>query len=137
MNAAFVDTSALYAALDASDDHHARAAAEWGRLLGAHVQLITTNYVLVETAALLPHRLGLEAVRLFERDVSPVLSVKWVGQATHAAAMSSVLAAGRRGLSLVDCVSFAVMRDLGLSDVFAFGEHFAAQGFSCLPSGSR
>jgi predicted nucleic acid-binding protein len=51
----------------------------------------------------------------------------------HTAGVSSVLAAGRRGLSLVDCVSFATMRNLGIGDVFAFDEHFAQQGFTCVP----
>ena len=44
-----------------------------------------------------------------------------------------VVGAGRRALSLVDCVSFATMHDLGIHDVFAFDEHFAEQGFACLP----
>lgn len=134
MSAVFVDTSALYAVLDAADANHPAAAAEWRRLLHDRVSLITSNYVLVETAALLQHRLGLAALSLFDRDVSPVLHVEWVSKALHAAAMSSVLAARRRGLSLVDCVSFAVMRALGLHDAFAFDAHFAHQGFACLPA---
>ena len=42
--------------------------------------------------------------------------------------------AGRRGLSLVDCVSFAVMARAGLRQAFAFDDHFAERGFSCLPA---
>ena len=128
----FVDTSALYAVLDADDGKHSPACAEWQRLL-LNSSLVTTNYVLVETTALLQHRLGVEAVRTFEQDVCPVLGLEWTDAARHAAGMASVLAAGRRGLSLVDCVSFAAMRDLGLRDVFAFDGHFAEQGFCCLP----
>ena len=58
----FVDTSALYAVLDADDGKHSPACAEWQRLL-LNSSLVTTNYVLVETTALLQHRLGVEAVR--------------------------------------------------------------------------
>lgn len=130
----FVDTSALYAVLDADDDNHPPAAAEWRRLLLSASTVVSTNYVLVETAALLQHRLGLEAVRLFQQDVCPILGVEWVDQVMHAAGMSAVLAAGRRALSLVDCVSFATMNDLGIRDVFAFDRHFADQGFACLPA---
>ncbi|MEW6751159.1 MAG: PIN domain-containing protein [Candidatus Latescibacterota bacterium] len=136
MSGAFVDTSALYAVLDAADDHHPGAAAEWRRLLTAQVPLVTTNYVLLETTALLQHRLGLEAVRALERDILPVLAVQWVDESAHRAGMSAVLVAARRDVGLVDCVSFSTMRELGLHEVFAFDEHFAQQGFACLPSGS-
>ena len=130
----FVDTSAIYAILDADDQHHSPASAEWQRLLLESPHPVTTNYVLVEAAALLQHRLGIEAVRTLEQDMCPVLAIEWIDASRHAAGMVSALAAGRRGLSLVDCVSFTAMRDLGIRDVFAFDPHFAEQGFTCLPS---
>ena len=130
----FTDTSALYAILDADDANHAPAAAEWQRLLISQIPLVTTNYVLVETMALVQHRLGVQAVRLFEQEVSPILQITWIDQATHQAGVAAVLAAGRRALSLVDCVSFESMRQLGLRDAFAFDSHFAEQGFTCTPS---
>ena len=34
----------------------------------------------------------------------------------------------------VDCVSFSVMRRLGVRDAFAFDAHFGEQGFTCLPA---
>lgn len=45
--------------------------------------------------------------------------------------------AGRRGLSLVDCVSFAVMPRAGLRQAFAFAfdDHFAERGFLLPPGG--
>ncbi|MGD2148953.1 MAG: hypothetical protein PVH41_19830 [Anaerolineae bacterium] len=47
--------------------------------------------------------------------------------------MSGVLAAHLRQLSLVDCTSFALMRELELHNVFSFDRHFSKQGFSTLP----
>ena len=129
----FVDTSALYAVLDADDANHAAAAAEWHRLLGSSVVLVTSNYVLLETTALLQHRLGLEAVRIFHHDVCPVLGIEWIDENTHRAGMSSVLTTSQRKLSLVDCISFALMGELGIRQVFAFNRHFSEQGFICLP----
>jgi predicted nucleic acid-binding protein len=41
-----------------------------------------------------------------------------------------VQAANRRSLSLVDCVSFVVMRQLAIRDAFAFDRHFEEQGFT-------
>ena len=32
-----------------------------------------------------------------------------------------------------DCTSFVIMRELGLTDAFAFNEHFAQMGFRVWP----
>ena len=74
----FVDTSALYAVLDADDDHHSSAKDTWVDLLENRDGLQTDNYVLLETLALLQSRLGMTAVNKFTTDVLPVLNVSWV-----------------------------------------------------------
>ncbi len=129
--AVFADTSALYALLDADDENHVRSAETWRRqIMGSDENMVTTNYVLVETFALVQSRLGLEAVREFQESIVPVLSVEFVTPETHRLGIAALLAASRRGLSLVDCVSFEVMRDLGIKTVFTFDSHFRQYGFT-------
>jgi predicted nucleic acid-binding protein len=128
----FVDTSALYAVLDRDDSNHARAAAIWPELLKEST-LVTHNYVLVETAALVQHRLGLAAARALATDIVPLLSVGWIDEHRNAAAQEAVLAASRKRLSLVDCASFLVMRECGIEQAFCFDAHFKEQGFKVLP----
>jgi predicted nucleic acid-binding protein len=41
--------------------------------------------------------------------------------------------AGQRDLSLVDFVSFELMRREGIRTAFTFDRHFAEQGFECVP----
>lgn len=132
----FVDTSAFLAVLDRSDTNHPKAKEEWESLLINGNGLVTTSYILVETFALIQHRFGIEAVRIFHEDICPVLRIEWVDESTHDAGITGVLSASRKGLSLVDCVSFNVMRRLGIKTVFAFDAHFTEQGFACIP-GSR
>lgn len=124
-----VDTSALLAILDADDRNHRLAREIWTDLLAREARLLCTNYVLVETFALVQHRLGVQAARALQEDILPVIEVAWVDETTHQAAVSALLTAGRRDLSLVDCVSFEVMRRLGLETAFTFDRHFAEQGF--------
>ena len=95
--------------------------------------IVTSNYILIETFALLQNRLGLGAVRGFQEDVVPILQVEFVSPEIHQAGMAALLSAGGRGFSLVDCVSFALMRDLGIRMVFTFDPHFKEQGFRPLP----
>jgi predicted nucleic acid-binding protein len=129
----FVDTSALYAVLDADNTDHARAKQTWAVLLRADERLCCTNYVLLETISLIQRRLGMEAVRDFQTNVAPLLEVTWLDAAAHRAGVSALLIADRRKLSLVDCTSFETMSRLGLQRVFAIDSHFTEQGFTVVP----
>lgn len=124
-----MDTSALFAVLDADDRYHARARELWEELIAIAEDLVCTNYVLIESFALIQRRLGMEAVRTFEEDVSPLIRVYWVSESDHRSGVTAFLTVGRKDLSLVDCVSFLVMRRLDLRVAFAFDEDFQAKGF--------
>lgn len=129
----FIDTSAFYAVLDADDQNHKRAKEVWEELLASGETLVTSNYIIVETHALLRSRLGIQAVRGFYEDIFPVPAIAWVDEVAHAAGVGAALAVGRHGPSLVDCVSFEIMRHFGIEDSFTFDQHFSAQGFTCRP----
>jgi predicted nucleic acid-binding protein len=132
VSAVFADTSALYALMDRDDANHDRAKAAWANWPEG-LALVTNNYVLVETAALVQRRLGLEALRDFQSQIAPLLTVEWMTVQSHARAMEAMLTAGRRQLSLVDCASFQTMRGLGLWAAFCFDRHFTEQGFAAVP----
>lgn len=131
--AIFVDTSAFLAVLDADEVNHAAAKTLWQQLVSQEASLVCTNYVIVETFALAQRRLGIDAVRTFQEDILPVVAVHWVDAAAHAESVAALLIAGRRDLSLVDCVSFNIMRKTGLEVAFAIDRHFPDQGFSAIP----
>ena len=129
----FVDTSALFAILDADDQNHEQAKQAWVSLITQGTDLVCTSYILVEAFALVQRRLGMEAVRVLQEDMAPMLRVEWVDEITHAAGVAVLLTADRRQLSLVDCVSFNVMRRQSLKLAFTFDGHFAEQGFEQVP----
>ncbi len=128
----FVDTSAFFALLDRDDANHKRAKRIWTEVFSSEGTLVTTNYTVVETYALIKHRLGKEAVRGFQEDILPLTNIEFVNSETHKSGVSALHAASRRNLSLVDCVSFEIMRALGIRTAFAFDPHFREQGFSCI-----
>lgn len=127
----FADTSALYALLDRDDRFHSAARATFAGLTGE--EIVTHSYVLVEMIALTQRRLGAEAVRRFSQDFFPVLSTVWIDEATHASGLAALLAALPTDVSLVDFVSFQVMRERGIARAFAFDDDFQEAGFSALP----
>ena len=125
----FIDTSAFYALMDRSDQHHHQAEKSWHALLEKGFFLTTSNYITVETVALLQNRLGFEAANLWYRDVLGVADVLWVGERAHQMAYELWLSLGRRKMSLVDCVSFITMRSHKIETIFGFDRHFEEQGF--------
>ena len=129
----FVDTSALLALLDADQPHHAEVIDAWSRSIDQAERLFTSNYVLVESYALIQRRLGLEALRAFSDVLVPALTPLWVDEALHEAALAALFAANRRKLSLVDCASFELMRRYRLRAALALDHDFARQGFAVLP----
>ena len=129
----YVDTSAFYALLDRDDANHQRARRAWSAILDEQNILLTSNYVLVEIFALLQNRLGLAAVRAFQEDILPLVNIEFVTRETHRSGIAALLSASRRGLSLVDCISFEIMRTLGIRDAFTLDPHFKEQSFRTTP----
>lgn len=129
----FADTSALYALLVATEERHEEVARAFARVLERRRPLVTTNYILLETAALLQRRIGLAAVRDFDEQLVPVCTVHWITEAMHRRGMDRLIRSDRRGLSLVDCVSFGVMEGEGIGEALALDDDFANAGFRVLP----
>jgi hypothetical protein len=129
----FLDTSGIIAVLDAYDNFHAQAEPLWKQWIHEGVPLLTSNYVVVEATAVGQRHLGFAAAAAIHQDMLPSVQVVWMNETSHQQAIDVLLAANRRQLSLVDCSSFLLMRDLDLHHVFTFDRHFAEQGFTCLP----
>ena len=130
----YVDTSAFYALIDRSDDNYAKASALWPRLLEDRITLLTSNYVVSETTALLQNRLGFEAARLFHQSIVDILEVHWIDKTIDQLAFELWLSLGRKLRSLVDCASFIIMRQDHVEKTFCFKPWFHEQGFEILPA---
>jgi predicted nucleic acid-binding protein len=129
----FVDTSALYALADAADPNHGKARQILESILDREVALLTHSYVLVESIALVQHRLGTApALSLAE---SRGFEVEWVDAARHREAVRALGAKQRRRVSFVDLVSFSVMRARAIRTAFAFDADFEREGFVMAAAG--
>jgi predicted nucleic acid-binding protein len=128
----FVDTSALLAFLDRDAAEHERVVTV-ATAIFAERRAVTHNYVLVETEALARRRLGSAVARRLLEDVVPVLEVVWIDTSLHEAAVARHLRSLRRTASLVDQVSFELMRRRRLRSALALDRDFAREGFELLP----
>jgi uncharacterized protein len=129
----FVDTSAILALMLENDAEHPRARQAFAALRAQRTPLWTTSYVLVEAYALLRRRVGVEATARLRSDFEPLLDVVWVGAELHGRGLD-LLALRPRGVSLVDCVSFAAMHEHGIDRAFAYDRHFEEEGYALIGS---
>lgn len=129
----FVDTSALYALLVRTEDGHAEVGAAFRGFLEGGRPLVTSNYVLLETVALLQYRIGLAPVHDLEHALVPLLTCRWVDESLHRRGMERLFRTDRRRLSLVDCTSFVLMDAEGIDEALALDRNFAAAGFRVIP----
>jgi predicted nucleic acid-binding protein len=125
----FVDTSGFYAVLDANDPFHPIARNSFERAEQERWRLVTTNYVVHETWALLQNRLGWAAVDDFLDVMLPLCEVVFVDEPLYGEAAQACRKSHRRKLSLTDCLSFAVMQQLQLTEAIVQDEHFLEKGF--------
>jgi predicted nucleic acid-binding protein len=124
----FLDTSAIYALADKADPNHITAYKKFDLASKSGEIFLLHNYVLVESAALLQARLGLQAALLFLEDAQ-AFEVEWVDLDLQQEAVRELKKIGKRGISLVDCTSFLVMRRRDVKKAFAFDPDFHDQGF--------
>lgn len=127
----FFDTSAAIALADSDDARHALAIHALRTLTNEGHTLLTHNYVLAESAAVLQRRLGMGSALSFLTDSQRFL-IHWIDRGDHEEAVTLFRKRNRRSLSLVDCTSFVVMKKYNVTMAFAYDSDFRAEGFDVL-----
>lgn len=120
-----VDSDCLVGALR-EDDPHQKAAT---KLLKSHREkgeiLYVLNIVLQETATVLSHRTGMNAVRLFFRTF-PSLNLRIINldDSLEKNAWDLFLEQTKKGTSFVDCANLATLDFYKLDGILSFDEFY-------------
>jgi uncharacterized protein len=120
------DSSAILAFLDADDVNHAKAGKVLGRLANERRSVFVTNYLVVETHALLLRRLGRTLARRWLLEAKP--PVLKVTSSEEAMAVELLVQFEDKDWSLCDAISFAVMLQRKVRSAFSFDHHFGQIG---------
>jgi len=134
----FVDSGAWIGMLVVEDRHH-REARELFQSFTAKDELLTTNYVLAETATwLVYHRYGRYTGR-FRQMIDAAEAVRrlrliWIAAKLHDSAWDVMEQFQDQDFSFADCSSIAACREENVDNVFGFDKHFAMAGFTLLSS---
>ena len=120
------DSSATLALLDADDADHERAAAIAERLATEKWRSFVTNYVQVETHALLLQKLGRSIAR--EWLLAGGFPILRAAPHDEERAREIVARYSDKDWSLCDAISFAVMERHRVKVAFSFDHHFLQYG---------
>jgi len=128
----FLDTVGLLALWNVDDQWHKPADRAFAELLQNRSAFVTTTYVLLECG-------NAAARRNFRKDVVDLWRLLEArnelirpAEEDWLEGWQSYQQAEAAGAGIVDCISFAVMRRLGIEEAFSNDRHFSAAGFRTL-----
>ncbi len=131
MSRIFVDASGYFAYFNRRDASSAQALRIMARLAGEQASLVTSNFVIAETHALLLNRIGrAAAVRFLEAVFSGSTRIIRVLEADETKAREIIRHLSDKDYSYTDATSFAIMERLHIKEALSFDEHFVQFGFT-------
>ena len=130
-NEVFLDTAYAIALSVESDEHHERAEELAEQLEAEATRLVTTRAVLLEIGNALSkkryRKAALELLDALEQD--PLIEIVSLSEELYGQALELFRNRPDKNWGLVDCVSFVVMQERGLTEALTTDEHFEQAGF--------
>jgi uncharacterized protein len=125
----FVDTSFVLALINERDQYHAQAEALSHKF--DHSLLITTNAVLLEIGNALAKDFRTEAMAIIRvlRSSKRVVTVD-IDKKLFEQGLEVYRKYDDKTWGLVDCISFVIMRESGITEALTFDGDFAQAGFT-------
>ncbi|MCA1743775.1 MAG: PIN domain-containing protein [Desulfovibrionales bacterium] len=131
----FIDTGAFIARYLKKDQFHQQSLSLWSDLELKNEKLVTSNFVLDETATLLSRRAGnvFAAKRLKNIYTSYVFQILRPDRDDEITALDLMDKFSDQAVSFTDCVSFVLMNRMHIESVFTFDRHFDLADFIRIP----
>ena len=134
----FLDSNGWVALLNEDDALHLRADALWVEFSRARREVVLTDWIIAETGnglARTPARNWfVETVQQMNRN--PRVRIVSITPSLVERALLLYSDRPDKTWGLVDCASFVIMKDEGITEAFTSDRHFEQAGFTCLLSDS-
>jgi predicted nucleic acid-binding protein len=130
----FIDTSALIALADRTDQYHAQAS-RFLQTASAAPECHTSNYVLNEVITRLRFTAGVPIAVKFAESIraSRLYQIHQIDQRIEGLALAALKQYAGHPLSFTDCTTIVLMDQLRLTRIFAFDEDFRKAGYLLVP----
>ncbi|MCU1266231.1 MAG: putative nucleic acid-binding protein contains domain [Acidobacteria bacterium] len=135
MNPVFLDTGYLIGLETSNDQHHKAARDHWKGLVRNLPPLVTTSYVFDEVVTIFANRnLHAKGIEVGQNLIdSPFVELVQVDEELFYEAWRYYQKHSDKSYSLTDCVSFVLMKRLGIIEALTFDKHFVQADFTRLP----
>jgi predicted nucleic acid-binding protein len=135
MTPVFLDSGYIIALESSDDQNHSAAVRHWKLLRHRLPQLVTHSLVFAEMVTFFNarghHAKAVEVGNLILE--SPRVTLLTVDENLLRRGWDLMQQHADKSFSLADCVSFAIMRERGISKALSFDRHFVQAGFEKLP----
>lgn len=134
MTELFLDTSFAIALSSVTDQNHVRAVELAHQIEINKTHLVTTQAILLEIGnALSKQKYRVAAIQLLESlEADPSVEVVLLTNSLYRLAFNLFKQREDKEWGLVDCISFIVMQDRGITDALTADTHFQQVGFRAL-----
>jgi uncharacterized protein len=134
MTEVFLDTSFAIALSSITDQNHGQAVKLANQIETNKNRLVTTQAILLEIGnALSKKKYRAAAIQLLESlETDPSVKVVLLTNSLYKRAFNLFKQREDKEWGLVDCISFIVMQDRGITDVLTADNHFYQAGFRAL-----
>jgi hypothetical protein len=127
----FIDTSFVLAFVNDTDQYHQTAVQLINKF--EHYPIVITDAVLLEIGNALARNFKRQAIEIFEHFyTAKQVSIVHLTPALLRRGFDLYRTYLDKSWGLVDCISFVVMRDMGITEVFTCDRHFVQAGFIIL-----
>jgi len=131
----FVDTSAWFAGIAKNDQYNEPAMKCRNLLLKGKTRFITSNLIIHETTMLLERKVSKkESIRFLKAIFKdPIVEIIHADEDVEQEAYELYQKYKDQDFSIVDCISFMIMRKYQIYRCFTFDKHFSTMGFNVEP----
>ena len=130
-NQIFIDSVFVIALINKRDEHHEQAVRLARQIRGQ--PLLVTDAILLEVGNALSRNHKQEAVKIIERFLNAdEVEVIHLNPDLFKRAFSMYRSFQDKTWGLVDCISFVVMTEAGITSALTFDRHFEQAGFQVL-----
>lgn len=134
INHIFMDSFAWIAIINKSDNYHKPSLKLLNDMLSQQTELVTTNYILIETINALSKAEYRKAIIEFINRIekSPSVTVIKITDEIHKTAWKLYQQRMDKDWGITDCTSFEVMNLVNIKRAFTNDKHFEQAGYTIL-----
>ena len=123
-----VDSDAFVGRFYPDDLHHRQATIIFKKLEKQKCRILTTSFVVNETATVLSHKSGQAGARKFLTTLKKIkFPIVHINEELQKETLSFFQKQDRKGTSVVDCSNIVVLRRFGVASIFSFDKFYKKQ----------